>query len=207
MLTAFLVLCVLQTDPNGYASVHRAHYATPDGYPHHVLPYMAAPPQPGSHPGVQGHHSNVMYQVDPQQAGPVLSQSQQTAEPQEEEEEGSPGPSPSIGIGSASVNGKRKQPDSATPDASGKKRRQRGGGSASAAGAGGEDGEEAQDLEVGPNGGAKHWTEEEKTRFFTWMLTSDEHWDAFRTRMNTVFREVRVHGYLSLSRYMLASST
>ncbi|RDX57558.1 hypothetical protein OH76DRAFT_1395390 [Lentinus brumalis] len=153
---------------------------------------MAAPPPPGPHPGVQGHHSNVVYQVDPQQAGPLPSQSQRTAEPQEEEEEGSPGPSPSIlnVNGSASVNGKRKQPDSATPDASGKKRRQRAaGGSASAAGAGGEDGEEAQDLEVGPNGGAKHWTEEEKTRFFTWMLTSDEHWDAFRTRMNTVFRE------------------
>ena len=68
------------------------------------------------------------------------------------------------------------------------------GGSAGLGGAGagaGEDGEEGQDLEVGPNGGAKHWTEEEKTRFFTWMLTSDEHWDAFKTRMNTVFREVR----------------
>ncbi|KAI0711892.1 hypothetical protein C8T65DRAFT_718005 [Cerioporus squamosus] len=185
----------VQTDPNAYGAVHRAHYATPDGYTHHVLPYgMPAPPPPGPHPGMQGHHTNVVYQVDPQQAGPVPSQSQQTAEPQEEEEEGSPGPSPSIltGNSSASVNGKRKHPDSATPDASGKKRRQRAAGgsaSASAAGAGGEDGEEAQDLEVGPNGGAKHWTEEEKTRFFTWMLTSDEHWDAFRTRMNTVFRE------------------
>lgn len=141
-----------------------------------------------------------MYQVDPQQAsaGPTPSQSQHT-EPQEEEEEGSPGPSPSalLGNGSASVHGKRKQPDSTTSDASGKKRRQRmGGGSVSAAGPGVDDGEEAQDLEVGPNGGAKHWTEEEKTRFFTWMLTSDEHWDAFRTRMNTVFREVRVLRFL-----------
>ncbi|RPD61113.1 hypothetical protein L227DRAFT_574736 [Lentinus tigrinus ALCF2SS1-6] len=187
----------VQTDPNAYAAVHRAHYATDaNGYPHHVMQYMPAPPPPGPHPGAQGHQPNVMYQVNPQQAqaGPALSQSQQTEPQEEEEEEGSPGPSPSAltmtGNSSASVNGKRKQPDSATPDASGKKRRQRvGGGSASAAGVIGEDGEEAQDLEVGPNGGAKHWTEEEKTRFFTWMLTSEEHWDAFRTRMNTVFRE------------------
>ncbi len=108
---------------------------------------------------------------------------------EDELDDGSPPPESAlaaIGGGSASASGKRKQPDSATPDASGKKRRQR------AATVVGEDGEEGQDLDVGPNGGAKHWTDEEKSRFFTWMLSSDVHWDAFRTRMNTVFREVRL---------------
>ena len=120
------------------------------------------------------------------QAQSQQGQSQVQPEAQEEEEDEPPPPP------TASTNGKRKQPDSATPDAGARKRRQRtaaAGGSASAAG--GEDGEDGQDLEVGPNGGAKHWTEEEKTRFFTWMLTNDEHWEAFKTRMNTVFREVR----------------
>ena len=94
-------------------------------------------------------------------------------------EDGSPPPASAGG-------GKRKQPDTiGGVDASGKKRRQRVGGAGST-----EDVEDAQDLEVGPNGGAKHWTEEDKTRFFSWMLNNDEHWDAFRTRMNTVFREV-----------------
>ncbi|KAI0768081.1 hypothetical protein BD413DRAFT_494060 [Trametes elegans] len=99
--------------------------------------------------------------------------------------EDSPSP-PALGNGPSTpgTNGKRKQPDSAAAEGSGRKRRFR----ASASGEDGGDGD-AQDLDVGPNGGPKHWTEEEKTRFFTWMLTSDDHWEAFRTRMNTVFRE------------------
>lgn len=46
------------------------------------------------------------------------------------------------------------------------------------------------DPDVGPNGGPKHWTDMEKNNLFTWLLCSDEHWDAFKTKMNTVFREV-----------------
>jgi hypothetical protein len=41
------------------------------------------------------------------------------------------------------------------------------------------------------NPGAKHWSDEEKTKFFIWLLGSDEHWEQFGTKMNTCFREVR----------------
>ncbi|KAL4243731.1 hypothetical protein ABKN59_011453 [Abortiporus biennis] len=37
-------------------------------------------------------------------------------------------------------------------------------------------------------GGAKHWTDDEKTQLFVWMLSSDEHWQMFGSQMNTVFR-------------------
>ncbi|PIL29764.1 hypothetical protein GSI_07969 [Ganoderma sinense ZZ0214-1] len=188
-----------------YAAVHRQHpgayglQPAPNAYQqhpqhpqsHHVVQYVTA--HPGHAP--QGHTSELMYSVEATQQsqnqgqgqqgqGPNQSQSQVQAEPQEEEEDEPPPPP------TASTNGKRKQPDSATPDTGAKKRRQRIGASgASASAVGAEDGDDGQDMEVGPNGGAKHWTEEEKTRFFTWMLTSDEHWEAFKTRMNTVFRE------------------
>ncbi|KAF9648944.1 hypothetical protein BDM02DRAFT_3128709 [Thelephora ganbajun] len=39
------------------------------------------------------------------------------------------------------------------------------------------------------NPGAKHWSDEEKTKFFIWLLGSDEHWEQFGTKMNTCFRE------------------
>ncbi|KAI0956017.1 hypothetical protein AcV7_006531 [Taiwanofungus camphoratus] len=48
------------------------------------------------------------------------------------------------------------------------------------------------DPDVGPNGGPKHWTDMEKNNLFTWLLCSDEHWDAFKTKMNTVFREASI---------------
>jgi len=41
------------------------------------------------------------------------------------------------------------------------------------------------------NPGAKHWSDEEKTKFFIWLLGSDDHWEQFGTKMNTCFREVR----------------
>lgn len=45
------------------------------------------------------------------------------------------------------------------------------------------------DNDVGPSGGPKHWTDEEKGRLFHWMLDDDERWEAFGTKMNTIFRE------------------
>ncbi|KZT07661.1 uncharacterized protein LAESUDRAFT_742775 [Laetiporus sulphureus 93-53] len=45
------------------------------------------------------------------------------------------------------------------------------------------------DPDVGPNGGPKHWTDSEKTSLFNWLLLHDNHWDMFRTKMNTVFRD------------------
>lgn len=162
---------VLQSDPNAgpYVSVHRFRLsAGPDGYTHHhVMPFVQGPPPPGG---------ELMYAEDPPPA--------QEAGVPEEEEEGSP-PSSAMN-GGADIFGKRKQPDSGMSEGSVRKRRQR------APNGGDLDGDgDMHDLDVGPNGGPKHWTEGEKTKFFTWMLTSDDHWDAFRTRMNTVFREVR----------------
>ncbi|KAI0087272.1 hypothetical protein BDY19DRAFT_242177 [Irpex rosettiformis] len=46
-----------------------------------------------------------------------------------------------------------------------------------------------EDCDLGPSGGAKHWTDEEKTRLFHWMLTDDNRWEAFGSKMNTIFRE------------------
>lgn len=47
------------------------------------------------------------------------------------------------------------------------------------------------DEDVGPGGGAKHWTVEEKTRLFSWILEDDERWEQFGSKMNVIFREVR----------------
>lgn len=51
-------------------------------------------------------------------------------------------------------------------------------------------GESRDDNDVGPAGGAKHWSDEEKSRLFHWMLSDDERWEAFGSKMNTIFREV-----------------
>ncbi|KAH9926827.1 hypothetical protein B0H21DRAFT_138175 [Amylocystis lapponica] len=56
----------------------------------------------------------------------------------------------------------------------------------------GEDGADREEPDVGPNGGPKHWTDYEKNRLFRWMLCDDQHWDMFRSKMNTVFRDVSI---------------
>ena len=40
--------------------------------------------------------------------------------------------------------------------------------------------------------GAKHWTDEEKTRLFTWLMGQgqDEHWNSLRATKNSCLREV-----------------
>lgn len=57
---------------------------------------------------------------------------------------------------------------------------------------------EADDLndsfEGDGNGqGSKHWTDEEKTKLFTWLMGNgqDEHWNALRATKNSCLREVR----------------
>jgi hypothetical protein len=46
----------------------------------------------------------------------------------------------------------------------------------------------------GENGGqgAKHWTDEEKTKLFEWLMApgQDEHWNALRATKNSCLREV-----------------
>jgi hypothetical protein len=79
---------------------------------------------------------------------------------------------------------KRKQLESPYSQTAGKKRRS--------------DGydDDADDPEVGEDGGAggaRHWTDEEKTKLFNWLMgpNEDEHFDALRTKKNTCFRDVR----------------
>ena len=54
--------------------------------------------------------------------------------------------------------------------------------------------DDADDPEVGEDsaGGARHWTDEEKTKLFNWLMgpSEDEHFDALRTKKNTCFRDV-----------------
>ncbi|GBE87789.1 hypothetical protein SCP_1200130 [Sparassis crispa] len=85
--------------------------------------------------------------------------------------------------------GKRRQPDdpSTTPSSSASKRRRA---PVASPGVAEERADyEKEDPDVGPNGGPKHWTDQEKTNLFTWILCNDAHWDAFNTKMNTVFRD------------------
>ncbi|KAH9856481.1 hypothetical protein C2E23DRAFT_443059 [Lenzites betulinus] len=164
----------VQSDPNAgpYVAVHRFGVAPgPEGYAHHVLPpFVPGPPPLGGELMYTGESSGSQ-----EPAGGRGAESMRA-----EEEEGSPVASGSI----AELYGKRKQPDSGTSESGGARKRHHARAPADGLANGGEG-----DAEVGPNGGPKHWTEDEKTRFFTWMLTSDDHWEAFRTRMNTVFRE------------------
>lgn len=46
--------------------------------------------------------------------------------------------------------------------------------------------------EGGVNTAARHWSDEEKTKLFVWLLgqETDEHFDALKTKKNTCFREV-----------------
>ena len=38
--------------------------------------------------------------------------------------------------------------------------------------------------------GARHWTDHEKGKLFSWLLGRDDSWEGFSTQMNTVFRDV-----------------
>ena len=53
------------------------------------------------------------------------------------------------------------------------------------------DGGDTFDID-GTAQGAKHWTDEEKTRLFTWLMGQgqDEHWNSLRATKNSCLREV-----------------
>ena len=112
--------------------------------------------------------------------------------------------SPGVITSPSRGSGKRKQSDAVPGDEkAGKKRR----GSQYAQGhaqdhvSGG--GGAGEDLLGGAvdNPGAKHWSDEEKTKFFIWLLGSDEHWEQFGTKMNTCFREVRLMNPRTISSF------
>jgi len=76
---------------------------------------------------------------------------------------------------------KRKQPDAILGAAQQFKRGRHGDGDAG----------DAFDID-GSAQGAKHWTDEEKTRLFTWLMGQgqDDHWSALRATKNSCLREV-----------------
>jgi hypothetical protein len=57
------------------------------------------------------------------------------------------------------------------------------------------EGDEIGDFDSDSVHGSKHWTEDEKTKLFTWLMGQgeDEHWNALRTAKNSCFREVCVY--------------
>lgn len=59
---------------------------------------------------------------------------------------------------------------------------------------GGDDDDDAEggEGEGSGNTAARHWSDDEKTKLFVWLLGQDmdEHFDALKTKKNTCFREV-----------------
>lgn len=53
-----------------------------------------------------------------------------------------------------------------------------------------ENGDDHENHESGL--GAKHWTDEEKTRLFNWLMApdQDDHWSSLRAAKNSCLREV-----------------
>ncbi|KAI0267686.1 hypothetical protein BC834DRAFT_980153 [Gloeopeniophorella convolvens] len=83
---------------------------------------------------------------------------------------------------------KRKQLDSPYSHAPGKKRRPDGYD---------DDADDADPAEDGGAGGARHWTDDEKTKLFSWLMgpNEDEHFDALRTKKNTCFRDCALDAF------------
>jgi len=52
--------------------------------------------------------------------------------------------------------------------------------------------EDMGDFDNDPAHGSKHWTEDEKTELFKWLMADgeDDHWNALRTAKNSCFRKV-----------------
>jgi hypothetical protein len=58
------------------------------------------------------------------------------------------------------------------------------------------DTDDADPYDLDPAGqGAKHWTDEEKSKLFSWLMGpgQDEHWNALRATKNSCLREARIH--------------
>jgi hypothetical protein len=91
---------------------------------------------------------------------------------------------------------KRKHTDSVNPMANGQVGKRR------------REGEEMGDFDSDSVHGSKHWTEEEKTKLFTWLMGpgEDEHWNALRTTKNSCFREVCICHIKGLSFFLSARS-
>ena len=77
---------------------------------------------------------------------------------------------------------KRKQVDGSMNNQTQKRRRETAGG-----------GDEGDSYDMDGNAqGAKHWTDEEKSKLFTWLMgaNQEEHWNSLRATKNSCLREV-----------------
>ena len=85
--------------------------------------------------------------------------------------------SPMLSFVSQTPASKRKQGDGVIGDQLAKRRRE---------------GDENFDSE-GVGQGAKHWTDDEKTKLFNWLMApgQDDHWNALRATKNSCLRDVR----------------
>jgi hypothetical protein len=80
---------------------------------------------------------------------------------------------------------KRKQVDGSMNAQTHKRRRETAGG-----------GDEGEPYDLDGNAqGAKHWTDEEKSKLFTWLMGpgQEDHWNSLRATKNSCLREVCLH--------------
>ncbi len=63
---------------------------------------------------------------------------------------------------------------------------------------GADDGDTNFDMDGGAQG-AKHWTDEEKSKLFSWLMGpgQEEHWNALRATKNSCLREVSLLSKIS----------
>ncbi|KAG6332468.1 hypothetical protein ID866_6624 [Astraeus odoratus] len=63
--------------------------------------------------------------------------------------------------------------------------------------------EDLGDYDNDPANGSKHWTEEEKTELFQWLMGDgqDDHWNALRTAKNSCFRKCAAEVFASKKTY------
>jgi hypothetical protein len=70
------------------------------------------------------------------------------------------------------------------------------------------DGQDVAEFDSDSVHGSKHWTEEEKTKLFHWLMdpSEDEHWNSLRSTKNSCFREVCIGGMAILHSFMVDCS-
>jgi hypothetical protein len=97
-------------------------------------------------------------------------------------------------IASSSISPVHEFSASENPAASGPKRKQSEGMTANSSSQPGKRRRETDDpFDVDAVHGSKHWTDDEKTKLFDWLMgpTEDEHWNSLRATKNSCLREVR----------------
>lgn len=99
-----------------------------------------------------------------------------------------------VGSGQDSPILKRKQPDGVI--AQGNKRRR--------------DGDDGDSFDIdGTGSGAKHWTDEEKSKLFSWLMGpgQDDHWNSLRATKNSCLREVCIRCTVSPYHHLLVGNS